>query len=81
MIICIVYVLAMYCIVGYKQSYSVNDKMNNLYDLYLAYKGKRNIFQEVKGFQKQGYQPRNFQAVMKRLKNTVELSNLVYKTK
>jgi len=36
-------VLAMYCI------YSVN-KMSNLYDLYLAYQGKRNIFQEVKRF-------------------------------
>jgi len=35
-------VLAMYCI------YSVNIKMSNLYDLYLAYQRKRNIFQEVK---------------------------------
>ena len=37
-------VLAMYCI------YSVNIKMSNLYDLYLAYQGKRNIFEEVKRF-------------------------------
>ena len=39
-------VLAMYCI------YSVNIKMSNLYDQYLAYQGKRNIFQVVKRFQK-----------------------------
>jgi len=37
----------MYCIVVYIQNYSVNIKMNNLYDLYLVYQGKRNIFQEV----------------------------------
>jgi len=37
---------------------------NNLYDLYLAYQGKRNIFQEVKEFQKQEFQSQNFQAVM-----------------
>ena len=43
---CIAYVLAMYCI------YSVNIKMSNLYDLHLVYQGKRNIFQEVKRFQK-----------------------------
>jgi len=29
--------------------------MENLYDLYLAYQGKRNIFQEVNKFQKQDY--------------------------
>jgi len=42
---------------------------------------KRNIFQEVKEFQKQEYQSRNFQAVMEWLKETIELSNLGYKNK
>jgi len=60
------------------KSYSVNIKMNNLYDLYLTYQGKRNIFQEVKEFQKQEYHPRKFQAVMEWLKETIELSNLAY---
>ena len=63
------------------KSYSVNIKMNNLYDLSLAYQGKRIIFQEVKGFEKQEFQSRNFQAVMEWLKDTVELSNLAYKNK
>jgi len=60
---------------------SVNTKMNNLYDLYLTYQGKRNIFQEVKGFQKQESQSRNFQAVMEWLEDAIELSNLAYKNK
>jgi len=51
--------------------------MNNLYDLHLAYQGKRSIFQGVKEFQKQEFQSRNFQAVMEWLK----LSDLVYKSK
>jgi len=55
--------------------------MENLYDLYLAYQRKRNIFQEVKAFQKQDSHSRNFQAVMEWLKDTVELSNLAYKNK
>jgi len=61
------------------KSHSVNIKMNNLYDLYLAYQGKRNIFQEAKGFQKQEYKSRNFQGVMEWLSGTAELSNIVYK--
>jgi len=52
-------------------------KMNNLYDLYLTYQGKRNIFREVEEFRKQEFQSRNFQAVMEWLK----LSDLVYKNK
>jgi len=55
--------------------------MSNLYDLYLAYQGKHNIFQEVKGFQKQEYQSRNAQAVMQWRKDTLELSNLAYRNK
>jgi len=43
--------------------------MENLYDLYLAYLGKRNIFQEVKGFQKQDSHSRNFQTVMEWLRD------------
>jgi len=54
---------------------------HDLYDLYLAYQGKRNIFQAVKGFRKQEIQSRNFQAVMEWLKDTVELSNLAYENK
>jgi len=63
------------------KSHSVNIKMNNLYDLYLAYQGKRNIFQEVKEFQKQEFHSRNFQAVMEWLRDTVDLSNLAYQNK
>jgi len=55
--------------------------MENLYDLYLAYQGKRNIFQEVKGFQKQDSHSRNFQAVMEWLRDTVDLSKLAYQSK
>ena len=47
----------------------------------MAYQGKRNIFQEVKEFEKQEYQSRNFQAVMERLRGMVDLSYLAYKTK
>jgi len=65
----------------YRQSCSGNTKMNNLYDIYLAYQGKRNIYQEVKEFQKQECQSRNFQAVMEWLKETIELSNFAYKNK
>ena len=55
--------------------------MENLYDSYLAYQGKRNIFQEVKEFQKQDFHSLNFQAVMEWLRDTVELSNRAYKNK
>jgi len=56
----------------------VSIKINNVYDLYLTYEGKRNIFQEVEGFQKQEYQSRNFQVEMEWLKDTVESSSLAY---
>ena len=52
-----------------------------MYDLYLTYQGKRNIYQEVKEFQKQECQSRNFQAVMEWLKETIKLSALAYKYK
>jgi len=53
--------------------------MNNLCDLYLAHQGKRNIFQEVKEFQKQESQSRNFQTIMEWLRNTVELRSITHK--
>jgi len=73
--------LIMYCIVVCRWKYSVNIRMENWYDLSLAYQGKRNIFQEVKGFQKQDSHSRNFQAVMEWLRDTVDLSNLAYQNK
>jgi len=59
----------------------MNIRMENLYDLYLTYQGKRNIFQEVKEIQKQDYHSQNFQAVMEGLKDTMDLSSLAYKNK
>jgi len=50
--------------------------MRNLCDLHLAYQGKRNIYEEVKEFQKQECHSRNFRVVMQWLKEKVELSNL-----
>ena len=55
--------------------YSVTVKMNSLCDMYLLYLGKGNIYWEVKEFQKQECQLRNFYAVMSWLKETIELSN------
>jgi len=55
--------------------------MNNLYDLYLAHQGKRNIYEEVKEFQKQECHSQNFQAIMEWLKETIKLSNLAHKNK
>jgi len=55
--------------------------MSNLCDSYMAYQGKRNIFQEVEKFRKQEFQLRNFQAVMEWLKDMVDLSSLAYKNK
>jgi len=55
--------------------------MEKLHELYLAYQGKRNIFQEVKEFQKQDFHSQNFQAVMEWLRNTVDLSNLAHQNK
>jgi len=46
--------------------------MNNLYGLYLAQQGKRNIYEEVKEFQKQECHSQNFQTVMEWLKETIE---------
>ena len=50
---CVVCVCQLCATLVFYKSYSVNIKMNNLYDLYLAYQGKRKIYQEVKEFQKQ----------------------------
>jgi len=74
---CVVCVCQLCATLVFYKSYSVNIKMNILYDLYLACQGRRNIFQEVKEFQKQEFQSRNFQAVMEWLK----LSDLVCKNK
>ena len=43
--------------------------------------GRRNIYQQVKEFQKQECQSRNFQAIMEWLKETIKLSNLACKNK
>lgn len=57
---------------------SVNIKMNYLYDLSSAYQEKRNIFQEVRKFQKQNFNSQNFQDVMEWIREAMELSNLAY---
>ena len=55
--------------------------MNNLYDIYLAYQGKRNIYEEVKGFQKQECHSQNFRAVMEWLTETIKLSSFDHENK
>jgi len=48
-------------------------KMNNLYDLYLAYLGKRNLYGEVTRFRIQENHSENFEAVMKWLMDLIKL--------
>ena len=66
----------MFCIVVCRTSAII--KMNSLCELCVAYLEKRNIFQEVKEFQKQDFRSQNFETVMEWLKETVEISNIAH---
>ena len=47
-----------YCIIEFTRS--DNNRMNNLYDLYVAHLGERNIYEEVREFQNRECHSANF---------------------
>jgi len=59
----------------------VNIELNNLNNIYLVYEGKRNIYEEVKKYQKRECHSVNFQTIMNWLKETIKLSEVAHRNK
>jgi len=55
--------------------------MNNLYDLYVAHLGERNIYEEVREFQNRECHSANFQTIMNWLKELIKLSEIAHRNK
>jgi len=68
-----------YCIIEFTRS--DNNRMNNLYDLYVAHLGERNIYEEVREFQNRECHSANFQTIMNWLKELIKLSEIAHRNK